>query len=551
MGDSRSRCCLVSGVLILCCAKAGWGQVASEGQRVEYDLRQRAALSGCEAVLPDVERARDEYPESASLARLSGECRIKRFDYEGAAKALSDSARLAPEAQNTQLYLAVALYHLEDYPAAWQALEAAKGHYRASAAPQFELYRGLLLLQRGEHADAAAALERATQASPGEVEPVASYFAGLSFLAIRDRNEARAAFQRVVAMDPNGSWGKQARSVLDSVTLEERNWLGIRAGLEYDSNAVLLGDGIPLARDISGESDGRGVWFLEGGLELFDSANWSSGLILSYGGSAYFDLNQFDVDNPSAGGWVDRWVGERSLLRLRYSFGHAWVGYDSFVFSQAAVLAGYHDWQALGRSEVTLSWERNDYKYDIPAVPSASAATGDCPLPFGSCAPLGFDSRAARSRDGNGFRVGLLHENRVDSTGLPGLSEVRLRGGFAYRHYWAQGSDWDYSGYRLSAGLDLQLPWQLEIDAEGSWEYVPFENPSSYPDPPLVENGMPYTLPTQDRLDKVGRFTAVLARPITRRIEVSARYDYIRNDSNVAVFNYDRQIVGVYFSLDL
>jgi len=538
-------------LLILCGANSAWGKAPPDARRVEYELRQHAAASGCEDVLPEIERARAAHPNSASLARLEGECQIELLEYAEAAAALKASARLAPEAENTQLYLAVALYHLEDYPAAWRALEAAKGHYTPSATPQFELYRGLLLLERGEHADAATALERATQASPGEVEPVASYYAGLSFLGTRDRNEARAAFQRVVDHDPDGPWGKQARAVLDSVTLEERNWVGLRAGLEYDSNAVLLGDGIPLAEDISGEADGRGVWFLEGGLELFDSANWSGGLILNYAGSAYFELTQFDVDHPTVGGWLDHWLDDRSLLRLRYSFGHAWVGYDSFVFSQGAVLAGYHAWKSIGNSQVTLSWERNDYKYDIPFVPSANPQTGNCPLAFGSCAPLGFDSQAARNRDGNGFHLTLLHEISVDSTRLPGLSDLMLRAGFAYRRYWAKGSDWDYAGYRVSAGLDVDLPWELEFDAEGSWEYLPFDNPSSYPDPPLIENGMPYTLPTEDRLDKVGRFTAILTRPITRRIEVSARYDYIRNDSNVAVFNYDRQVVGLYLSLDL
>ncbi|MFP6641482.1 MAG: tetratricopeptide repeat protein [Myxococcota bacterium] len=538
-------------LLILCSAKPGFGEADPQGRRLEYDLRGKAAASGCEVALPEIERARAAHPDSASLARLSGECRIQRFDYEGAAKALSDSARLAPDADNTQLYLAIARYHLEEFPAAWEALEAAEGHYRASAAPQFELYRGLLLLQRGEHADAAAALERATEASPGEVEPVASYYAGLSFLGLRDRKQARAALERVAAMDPDGEWGLQAREALDSVALEERNWLGVQAGLEYDSNVVLLGDGIPLAGDISGESDGRAVWFLEGGFEFFEVGSWSGGLIANYAGSANFDLTQFDVEYPSVGGWVDRWVGQRSLLRFRYSFGHAWVDYDSFVFSQNAVLTGYHDWQGWGRTELAVAWEWNDYKYDIPFVPSADPGTGNCPAGYQNCAPEGFDSQAARERDGNGLNLGLTHRYLFDTGGLAVLSELRGRGGFGYREYWSEGSDWDYSGYRFSLGFDVELPWKLELDAEGSWEYMPFAHPSSYPTPPLPGNSEPYTLPTEDRLDEVGRFSTAVSRPITRRIEASARYYYIRNDSNVAVFDYHRHIVGAYLSFDL
>ena len=518
---------------------------------MEYELRKRSAEVGCPETQAAINQAREAHPDSANLALLAGECDIQRFDYEGAEKALSEAVRLDPKLENAQLYLAIALYHLEEFDEAWTALQAAKGHYRPSAAPQYEFYRGLVLLQKGEQADAAAALERAAAASPGEVEPVASYYAGLSFIGLRDRKNARAAFERVAEMDSQGQWGKQAKAALESVALEERNWIGAQAGFEYDSNVVLLGDGIPLAGDISGQSDGRGVWFLEGGIEVFDTGSWSGGLIGNYAGTAYFNLTQFDVEYPMLGGWLDRWIGDRSLLRLRYSFGHAWVDYDSFLSNQNIVLAGYHDWKKAGRSQLAVTWEWNDYKYNIPPVPEANPALpNQCLSSSAPCAPLGFDAQEARNRDGNGLVVGLQHEYTFASTGTRWLQEMRLRGGFRYRQYWAKGRDWDYSGYRLSFGFDVDLPWKMEMDGEGSWEYVPFEHPSSYPTPPLT-NGVPYALPTEDRLDKVGRVTLILSRPITRRVEVSARYFYIRNDSNVAVFDYRRHIVGAYLSLDL
>ena len=198
-----------------------------------------------------------------------------------------------------------------------------------------------------------------------------------------------------------------------------------------------------------------------------------------------------------------------------------------------------------------MTWEWNDYKYDIPPVPAANPALpGQCLNSSAPCAPLGFDAQEVRNRDGNGVIVGLQHEYMLASAGTPWLREMRLRGGLRYRQYWAKGRDWDYSGYRLSFGFDVDLPWKMEMDGEGSWEYVPFDHPSSYPTPPLT-NGVPYALPTQDRLDEVGRVTLILTRPITRNIEISARYFYIRNDSNVAVFDYRRHIVGAYLSLDL
>ena len=58
----------------------------------------------------------------------------------------------------------------------------------------------------------------------------------------------------------------------------------MRAGLEYDSNVMLNGNSVPLPQGISDEDDGRGVWFLEGGAELFRTDNWSGGLVGNYAG---------------------------------------------------------------------------------------------------------------------------------------------------------------------------------------------------------------------------------------------------------------------------
>ena len=39
-----------------------------------------------------------------------------------------------------------------------------------------------------------------------------------------------------------------------------------------------------------------------------------------------------------------------------------------------------------------------------------------------------------------------------------------------------------------------------------------------------------------------------LERPITERLTASLRYDYLRNFSNVDVFDYDRHLVGGYLT---
>ena len=55
---------------------------------------------------------------------------------------------------------------------------------------------------------------------------------------------------------------------------------------------------------------------------------------------------------------------------------------------------------------------------------------------------------------------------------------------------------------------------------------------------------------TTRRRDHVVYVDAALERPITEHLKVSARYRYENNDSNVDVFDYDRNIVGGFLTLE-
>jgi hypothetical protein len=44
---------------------------------------------------------------------------------------------------------------------------------------------------------------------------------------------------------------------------------------------------------------------------------------------------------------------------------------------------------------------------------------------------------------------------------------------------------------------------------------------------------------------------AVLTKPINEWLSVSARYQYLNNDSNTQLFNYDRHIAGAFVTIGL
>lgn len=520
------------------------------GQLLSPETLQLLVDRRCSEALPALQSARLRAGQSAELALLLGRCQVQTFDYVSAAPVLREARSLDPELPDAALFLAIANYHLEFYPAAREAIGAARGNVSPDARAEFELYAGLLLLQSGEAREAALQLGRSRLTDASKVEPVASYYEGLAWQSVNERARARRAFERVISQDGDGTWGRRAVEALKGARLEDRSWINLRAGLEYDSNVILLGDGLTVPVNLDRQGDGRASWYLNAGTELFRNQTWSGGVAAGYVGTAHFELREFDTQLPVASGWIDRVVSKQGLLRLRYTVGHAWVDYSDFVTLQNARLSWYHDWGRGGSSELWTGWEWNKYHFDIPDIQEGDPA-GNCGPPGDPnfpCAPFGTNTAESVVRDGNGLRVGLQHEYSVRALEGDFIRAFLLRGSYAYRLYVAKGDDWDFQSHELLVGFKTLLPWMLELDVEGAFIHQPFANRSSYPPPDAIQ-GEVYTLDPNPRRDQYWRFEATIERPISDHLSVSADYRYVDAVSNVALFRYDRHLVGVFATL--
>lgn len=551
MRRAAVACLVLLGLVPGAYGQVGAGQDSSgrseTAARAENQIRQLVYEGRCDEALPEISALRRQQ-DSAPIALIEGQCRIRARDYTGALDALDAAARLDPELADVELYRGVALYQLEEYGEARQAFALARGHTTEAATAQLELYTGLLQLRDNETRLAAESLDRARVIDAAQVEPIASYYAALAWQSAGERELARESLLRVKAADPDGPWGKRAEELLAGRSLEERSWASIMAGLEYDSNVVLLGDAVPVPQGISDQSDGRGMWYLEGGAELFHKNKWSGGLAATYAGNAQFNLSQFDIQYPRGNGWIDYEFDAEHILRLRYGIGYAWVGYSPFLFNQDASLTLYKNWGAPGNTEVGVAWIWNDYKFFIAPVPNGTSFSGNCLPPPGlnqPCAPPGVNSQQDRNRDGNSVNPFILHRYRVPGINSDALRDVELRGAFAYQHYFAHGADWDFNSYDFLVGLKALLLWDLHLNTSFTYGYRPYLNGSSYPTPPTIDNQV-YALSPFPRTDNIYLFGVDVEKPITDHVSVSARYIYNLNNSNVAVFDYSRNIVGGY-----
>jgi tetratricopeptide (TPR) repeat protein len=503
---------------------------AHAGDRADV-LRLRAenlaAAGRCDEALPVLERAGVEAPRDAQIRSLEGRCNLELRRYEAAAISLDGARSLDPSLPGVDLQLGIARYHLEDYPGSRAAFAEAhkKGAASRRDAALLDLYGGLLLLRDKETREAALAFERARTRNAQAVEPVASYYAALAWQSLDETEQVEEALDRVLAEEPAGPWADEARRVLavekkryETRHPQPRRWASARAGMEYDSNVVLLGAGVPLPPAISNESDARVVWNANLGAELMRKEHDGAGIMLNYTGYHYLELDQYDQHYPSITLWYDHAFDRETQLRVRGDFGYAWIGGDPFVMSGDGGVDVDHEWSRYGSTRFYLEGYYNDFRYDIPFE--------------------GFPKiQAGLNQDGGGPRVGAIHTLPVR------FWETEFYGGLEYTYNISKGTEFDFMGIDTRLGFRSRLPWELDFDVVGGFIYRPFDNPSWYGE--LDVNG-----PSgPDREDKIGLVTAVLSREIVEHLSVTLKYEYANNDSNVDVYNYDRHIAGGYFTV--
>jgi tetratricopeptide (TPR) repeat protein len=496
-------------------------RAADEGLVLRQSAEQLAASGRCEEAIAKARRARELAPSDARAAAVEGRCAIALKRYDDAVAPLETARRLDPALPGVSADLAMAHYHRGDPAAARRELDAALRE--SPDDPKVLLYQGLLHFEASEHTQAAGALERAARAD-AVIDPLASYYASLAWQRARERDQARRALEGVVARAPTSPWADEARAALARLDSAGAAfgagpwWVSASGGVEWDDNVVLRGDDVSTPSDISDEDDVRGFWLAEAGVELFRTEHWAGGALAGYYGNAHADLSAFDQQSPTASLWLDRRIGESGFVRLQPWFGYTWLSTDPYLMSSGGTLSYHHDFARAGAGRLYTEYGYRDYMYNTtnPRVITA-----------------GKDISEERDHDGTDFQAGYDHAVAVTGS-------TTLRGGVAHGRYEAEGSEYSHVSYGGHVGVTQALPWRFLLDVEGSYDYEPYRQESTFPS---------FGANSAKRRDNVWGARVLLERPITDWLTVAAHYRYWNDDSNTPVFDYDRNVVGGYFTI--
>jgi hypothetical protein len=116
-----------------------------------------------------------------------------------------------------------------------------------------------------------------------------------------------------------------------------------------------------------------------------------------------------------------------------------------------------------------------------------------------------------------------------------------IRAGYQFDWEAAEGSNWDYLGHRALLGAQYTLPWwDLRLRYDFDVHFRDYRNRNT-----LQPTLSPDTI---HRIDRDMNHQVSLSKDLPYNMTVSLEYLFNRNYSNLAIYNYARNVVSLSLS---
>ncbi len=410
---------------------------------------------------------------------------------------LSQTAATRPSLPRVRLELGFALMKSGRHDEAAPHLGAACEN--AETAAEACLLAGVNEVRRGRSAEATRLLSQAVTADPAIAVP-ARYYQGLAAYRSGDLPAAADNFDYVVKNAPGTDMAREAESFLARIDERLIPSYTLHAGLafEYDDNVALAPSDGELAEDVFGitdESDGRAVLRLGGAYAVHTSEKAHVSVSYDFLQSLHFELSEFDIQTHTAGGQVAFFNGP-ATFGLTGKYAYSFLDTESFL-GEATVLPWVRiDEGDFGATELYGRVRRRDFILDP------------------------FDAQ----RDALNTAAGIRQFFSLGGAGR----YVSL--GYRYDRDDADntvGERFNYDGHQFEVGGGWRFDGELTIDALYAFKFEDYASGS------------------EGREDEEQDIVVKVRKRLGRLVWATASWVTRINDSNQAVYDYDRNIASL------
>ena len=470
--------------------------------RVEQ-ARQELGQENYEEALDLLTRAWQEGVRTPEAVFLLGRTYRYLLKYQEALQYLEEAVRLKPGYREAQLLLSDTLIGLDQPSRARPILlelEAAgfePGHT--------SLLLGLAYYKEKNYAQAVNYFRKAQQ-DPNLAQD-AKFQESMALAAQNRLSEAKKTMQEAISLNPQSPTAGFAQgyaAVLDRRLKDyQRFRFNVYTGFDFDSNVTLQPGDLTGAVFVSGKDDI--FWSLGAALEynVLPPGPWALWGFYGYYQNFHRRLTDFDLFSNTVG-VVPAYTWSNSRFWMPFAFNYSDVGYTKYSTSYTLAPTYLYMFSPSVGLEMGLRLARRYYWF-----------------------PLGFpqDDRSGRWLTGTMAAYYFIKNQQ-------GYLQAR----FTYERDWTGGRNWDSYAYRFSLAVLYPVTKSLKFKGTADLIVQPYDN--------FWFNGNPFvTNPKRDDLIFIGGVE--VTQKIYKGLEFNAHYYYVRDDSNINIYDYSRNIVGV------
>lgn len=439
-----------------------------------------------------------QYPE---LFLSQGIEEMGRGEYEKALEKFKRAAEGEPRDPDVHYFLGLAYSRLKDYPSAITAFERVLELDPKNRKVHYEL--GIAYFISGDYQRATGSLKRARKEDPSN--PMVLLYLGAASMSLGRDKEAAEALRACIEMNPSPEVVTMARDYLEKIPVRERPKKRLRLSatlsFQYDDNVILKPEGLTTAEFIADESDYRGVGFFWGEYQFLQGEPWLGGLQYSFYQSVHTRLHDFDLTNNAAalyGGYRGKVKGFPYKLQGDYEYQYTLLDNKSYLERHSGILnLNFIESPSL-LTRLTYRGQEKNFR-NQPLLDSAD------------------------DRDAFNHRAGLTQYLFFSE------KTQHIHGGYFFDQDNAEGSNWDYEGHLVSAGVFTPLVYGVRLRLKSEYYWQNFDNT--------------HTTFLKKRKDREWTQHVSLDRDFGKYLNLSAYYIYQGHKSNLDVFEYDRNIV--------
>ena len=494
--------------------------VFSQGQ--SPDLQQGIAefnQENYDEAVDLLQKARNAQPDSSLPAYYLGVTYKKLENYTEAEKHLTDAVKLSPDIKEAIMELADVQYRLGEYQASLDTLKIAEeGNIRSG---QTAFMKGLVLLEMDRNTEAVESFKKAGELSP-ELVQASNYQMGLALLKGNELEAARSRFNDVIAKDPNTDMAVFASSYLETIDKKKKEkvpyrfYLGYH--LQYDDNVALKPSDSDVAVNISDDDDYRHL--LTAGFEYLPERkgpiDYSAHYNLYY--SMHDDLSEFDVQSHTFVIVPSYKLNKTSSADVALGYNYSLVDNDRYL-STVTISPTYTLLHGKNNMFQTyFSYQNKDFLKD--------------------------PSNKDEDRDADNYSLSLNWYYFFKQKGgimVPFMENFQISNLAQNKGYFnllykvnkevTDGRNWEHFGNTGIATVLLNFDEKYKVSVSGEIKYQDYNNL--------------HTVFDVERLDITYGFSTLFYYRIHEYANIQLLYSYRRDDSNISIYDYDRNLYSI------